>query len=73
MVLDKAPGEGIDSALEGQRYLLTADTGDSNNTENPSAWIGPGGALVAKKNDIIEFDGWKWNVVFDSSELTDVQ
>ena len=29
--------------------------------------------MIAGENDIIEFDGARWRVVFDASELTDVQ
>ena len=59
------PSDGLDSALLGQRYLLTEGTGDYDNSSNPSAWIGPSGQpLVAAANDIIEFNGSRWLVVF---------
>jgi hypothetical protein len=69
-----APGEGLDSNLIGQRYLLTEGTGNRANTSNPLAWRGPNGQpLYAEANDIIEFDGLKWRVVFDSVNRQDVQ
>jgi hypothetical protein len=59
------PGDGLDSSLVGQRYLLTEDTG-SFNSLTPVAWQGVNGEpLVAKANDIVEFDGYRWIVVFD--------
>lgn len=44
------------------RYLLTNSIGSSNNVEGSEIW----GYLVANANDIIQFDGSAWNVVFDS-------
>lgn len=67
------PGDGLDSALLGQRYLLTEGTGDHANPSNPTAWAGTGGQpLVASANDIIEFDGSRWRVVFVASDQTTV-
>ena len=63
--LVSGPGDGLDSALQGQRYLLTEDTGDSTNVQNPTAWIGGNGQpLVANANDIIEYADGRWRVVF---------
>jgi hypothetical protein len=65
--LRSGPGEGLDSELIGQRYLLTEDTGSWDGT-SPVDWQGEGGQpLVAKANDIIEFDGVQWVVAFDST------
>jgi hypothetical protein len=67
------PGDGLDSALLGQRYLLTEGTGDHANPSNPTAWTGVGGQpLVASANDIIEFDGARWRVVFVASDQSTV-
>jgi hypothetical protein len=68
------PGDGLDSALTGQRYLLTESTGDTENASNPLAWRGLNGqVLIANANDIIEYDGSRWRVVFDSQSLADTQ
>ena len=65
--LRSGPNIGLDSALLGQRYLLTEDTGAWDST-SPVDWQGEGGQpLVAKANDIIEFDGVQWVVAFDST------
>lgn len=48
------------------RYLLTASIGYSGNLEGSTVW----NDLVANANDIIEFTGAAWQVVFDSSSET---
>jgi hypothetical protein len=71
--LTSGPGDGLDSALEGQRYLLTEDTGSLDNEYPAEAWIGANGrGLVAQANDIIEYSNNYWRVVFKSSTETDV-
>jgi hypothetical protein len=68
------PGDGLDSSLLGQRYLLTEDTGDINNSSNPKAWEGlQGQSLIAKANDIIEYNGTRWQVVFNSEQMFETQ
>ena len=37
------------------------------------AWLGDGKYLIANANDIVEYDGQTWNVVFDASEVKTVQ
>lgn len=74
--LRKGPGEGLPAAAAGQRYLFIESTGtvDDGNAE---AWRGTdepvGTPLFANANDIVEYDGTRWNVVFDSSNLSDIQ
>jgi len=59
------PGIGIPAAATGQRYLLTESTGSDNGYAE--AWAGATGQiLIAKANDIIEYDGTRWVVVFNS-------
>ena len=48
------------------RYLLTASIGSSGNLEGSVVWNN----LVANANDIIEFNGAAWQVVFDSQAET---
>jgi hypothetical protein len=68
------PGDGLDSSLTGQRYLLTQSTGDADNAINPPAWQGTSGQpLIANVNDIIEYNGLRWVVVFNSRDTTDAQ
>jgi hypothetical protein len=59
------PGEGLPAAAVGQRYLLTEATGAEGNVGPVSAWVGASGRpLVAQANDIIEYDGARWDAVF---------
>lgn len=63
--LRSGPGDGLDSSLLGQRYLLTEATGSDNGYAE--AWAGVNGQpLIAQANDIIEYDGARWIVSFDS-------
>lgn len=72
--LVSGPGDGLDSALDGQRYLLTEDTGTSSNQNNPEAWTGASGRpLVAQANDIIQYSDGYWQVVFPAQSQTAVQ
>jgi len=74
----KGPGtvNGLPVAAEGQRYLFINDTG-SNSSEDPGfaeAWRGTDGStLVANTNDIVQYDGVRWNIAFDSSNESNVQ
>jgi hypothetical protein len=58
----------VDNApVAGRRYLLIDDIGDTQtntNTNNSVAW----GTLIAKANDIIEYDGTNWTVVFSAAQ-----
>ena len=66
--LMSGPSDGLDSALAGQRYLLTEDTGDADNQVPAVAWVGANGRpLIAKANDIIEYADNYWQVVFRSA------
>ena len=72
--LVSAPGYGLPAATLGQRYLLTQDTGSWLNPDatNPVAWDGTfGQPLVARANDIIEFDGQFWQISFDRTSSPD--
>ncbi len=69
--LTSGPGDGLDSALNGQRYLLTEDTGSLDNPTPASAWTGGNGrGLVAQANDIIEYSNNYWRVVFRAATET---
>jgi hypothetical protein len=72
--LTAAPGDGLPVAAIGQRYLINESTGDASNNANPEAWLGTGGQpLIAHANDIIEYNGTRWSVVFNSRDNTDAQ
>lgn len=66
--LTAGPQDGLDSAIDGQRYLLTEDTGSLDNVGPAQAWVGANGRpLVAKANDIIQYSNNYWRVVFMAS------
>jgi T4-like virus Myoviridae tail sheath stabiliser len=61
------------TVFQGLRYLLTEDIGDISNVTGPIGWKGTSGQdLIAHANDIVEWDGTKWNVIFSSINETDV-
>jgi hypothetical protein len=56
--------------VAGRRYLLIDDIGDAQtniDTNNSVAW----GSLIAKANDIIEYNGTAWAVVFAAAQNED--
>ena len=62
----------VDSMLlnpaAGTRYLILDNIGQAN-AESAVAWTGPPGTdLIARANDIIEYNGSYWTVSFDSRE-----
>jgi hypothetical protein len=68
--LRSGPGAGLPAATLGQRYLLTEATGSWDG--NADAWQGINNEpLVAQANDIIEFDGTRWQISFDSTSSPD--
>ncbi len=52
---------------DGVRVLLLGDVGSKENADGPDAWKGAAGDLIASENDIIEWDGNDWKIVFDAS------
>jgi hypothetical protein len=57
----------------GTRYLILGDIGNASNTDGPDAWKNTDNSdFVANANDIIEWDGNRWVVVFDSNNITDI-
>ena len=66
--LRSAPDAGLATAATGQRYLILNAIGDADNRDGPDAW----GDLVAGANDVIEYTGNKWEVMFDSSNESGV-
>jgi hypothetical protein len=65
-----------DSAVAGTRYLILAAIGSTDTAYGDGAinWRGGDGVdLIASANDIIEYNGTHWTVVFDSSAATVLQ
>ena len=58
---------------QGVRLLLLDDVGNADATQSPVAWQNTDlSATVASANDIIEWNGSRWNTVFDASAATEV-
>jgi hypothetical protein len=69
--LRSGPGAGLAAAAVGQRYLFTESTG-SFDEGNAEFWAGVSGQpLVANANDIVEYDGTRWQISFDSASSPD--
>lgn len=77
-------GSGLPALVTGQRYLLVEDIGDEMNDDGADAWKHdvaqpiPGTNptqytydLVARANDIIEWQVNHWKVIFDSRSADD--
>jgi hypothetical protein len=61
-------GSGLSPAA-GTRYLIIDDIGNVNNTDGPDAWKNSDNSdFVAQINDIIEWDGNNWHIVFNADE-----
>lgn len=73
--LQKFPGNNLPAAVTGQRYLIVDDIPDQPGYPLPAtmtpAW--PGLVSGARANDIIQYDGTAWSVVFDSVNATDIE
>lgn len=55
--------------VTGTRYLLTENVGSYDNIYGSEVWA----QLVANANDIIEFNGAEWQVVFDSQNESSIE
>ena len=66
------PGNGLPLAVAGTRYLLTShDSAGEEPAIPPMVATSPWGAnIVAYPNDVIEFNGIAWTVIFDSRNAT---
>ena len=54
--------------VSGLRLLILNDIGSAANTDGADAWKNSNGSdFVAQFNDIIEWNGTQWNVLFDAS------
>ena len=61
-------GSGLPDPTSGMRYLIIEDIGDTGNIDGADAWKGDDNSeLIAKANDIIEWNGTKWIVIFNAA------
>ena len=56
----------------GVRLLLLGAIGDATNTDGADGWKNDNGTdFIADENDIVEWDGSAWHIVFDASGTND--
>jgi hypothetical protein len=57
-----------DTAAPGLRLLLLGAIGSANNTDGADGWKNSDNSeFIAGANDIVEWDGNRWHIVFDAS------
>lgn len=74
--LKSGPGSGLPAKASGQRYLLLDDIGNADDAVDAlaAAWTGADGSeLVARKFDIIQYNGTKWVVSYRPSNTNTLQ
>jgi hypothetical protein len=58
----------------GVRVLLLGSIGSATNTDGADAWKNNDGTdFIASENDIVEWTGTKWQILFDSSTVSDIK
>ena len=68
------PNRDLQKLVNGTRYLLVNDYSSPANVANVATynWVGADNTrLVASANDIIQYNGQHWIVIFDASTMTD--
>ena len=65
-------GSGLPDPVAGTRYLIIESIGDSSNFDGPDAWKNTDNSdFYASENDIIEWSGTSWHVVFNAASHSD--
>ena len=71
-IIDPTTFNPLTRLTDGLRLLILDDIGKAGETVHAQAWTNNDGTgLVAKANDIIEWTGSKWTIVFDSNAATE--
>jgi hypothetical protein len=66
------PGNGMSNVVAGDRFLIIEDIGNLSNIDGPDGWKNSNGTnFIAKANDIIEWQGTAWHIIFDAAQNTD--
>lgn len=72
-IIDPTRFNPENSKQTGIRILLLDDVGSTDNDDGPAAWKNLDNSdFIAGANDIVEWDGSRWNIVFDASETTEI-
>jgi hypothetical protein len=71
-IIDPTKTNPTDFKSGNPRILLLGPIGDPDNTDGADAWKNSDNSdFVADANDIVEWDGSQWHIVFDASESDD--
>jgi hypothetical protein len=62
--------DGTYKVTNGTRFLILGDIGSQTGTEFAKAWAPTGIPVVANANDVIQYNGSRWVVSFNSSDAT---
>jgi hypothetical protein len=65
--------DGTYKVTAGTRFLILSDIGSQSSTEFAKAWTPNNVPVVAHANDIIQYDGSRWLVSFNSRDATTAQ
>jgi hypothetical protein len=72
-IIDPLRWDPNQAKTQGLRLLLLSKIGNEENTDGADAWKNSNGTdFVAGENDIVEWTGTEWQIVFDASENTEV-
>jgi len=72
-IIDPSTVNPTDLKTTGLRILLLGSIGSTENTDGPDAWKNSNGSdFIASENDIIEWNGSQWSIVFDASATNTV-
>ena len=72
-IIDPITYNPPDTIATGIRYLLLDRIGKDENNDGPDAWKNADLTdFVTDANNIIEWDGSQWNVIFEAATVTDV-
>ena len=66
-IVDPSTYNPLTTRVAGQRLLLLGPVGDAENQDGPDAWKGNAGDFVAEANDIVEWNGTDWTIIFNAS------
>lgn len=71
-IIDTTRFDPTQDKSAGVRLLLINGIGSTDNVDGPDAWKNADNSdFIADDNDIVEWDGTKWNIIFDASATTD--
>jgi hypothetical protein len=72
-IIDPLRWDPNQAKVPGLRLLLLSKIGNDENSDGADGWKNNDGSdFVAGENDIVEWDGTRWHIIFDASSATGV-